>query len=256
MSSLVASLGCVGCSGSDWILCRPTTFLDRQRVCSEFHTTRRVILSLSLFNCFSKDIFSCCECVMSLVWSVCVDPSLRHFSVRLFPVGPHQTLLQAPSTVIFNYLPPRFVSYHGMIGLVCGYVVAVKQYHPDSVPFPPPTPPTLRVKVIFYVIFFAFPFVEISTALLVCGGGKVSLLERCPHFRGVLREGFHSILHILYIPFRFSSPACPTGCGHHFPGPLSVWSHLLCLSVAGPQWHFQLVGLPEILPEEPTGLTR
>ncbi|CAI8048888.1 Transmembrane protein 115 [Geodia barretti] len=39
-----------------------------------------------------------------------------------------------------------FVSYHGMIGLVCGYVVAVKQYHPDSVPFPPPTPPTLRVK--------------------------------------------------------------------------------------------------------------
>jgi hypothetical protein len=39
-----------------------------------------------------------------------------------------------------------FVYYHGMIGLVCGYVVAVKQYHPDSVPFPPPTPPTLRVK--------------------------------------------------------------------------------------------------------------
>ena len=41
----------------------------------------------------------------------------------------------------------RFVCYHGMIGLVCGYVVAVKQLHPDSVPFPPPTPPTLRVKV-------------------------------------------------------------------------------------------------------------
>ena len=34
-----------------------------------------------------------------------------------------------------------------MVALACGYVVAVKQFHPDSVPFPPPAPPTLRVKV-------------------------------------------------------------------------------------------------------------
>ena len=35
-----------------------------------------------------------------------------------------------------------------MVALACGYVVAVKQFHPDSVAFPPPAPPTLRVKVI------------------------------------------------------------------------------------------------------------
>ena len=33
------------------------------------------------------------------------------------------------------------------MALACGYVVAVKQFHPDSVAFPPPAPPTLRVKV-------------------------------------------------------------------------------------------------------------
>ena len=43
---------------------------------------------------------------------------------------------------------PRFVPYHGLIALACGYVVAVKQFHPDSVAFPPPAPPTLRVKVV------------------------------------------------------------------------------------------------------------
>ena len=41
----------------------------------------------------------------------------------------------------------RFLKIHGFIGLVCGYLVAVKQAHPDSVAFPPPAPPTLRVKV-------------------------------------------------------------------------------------------------------------
>lgn len=41
----------------------------------------------------------------------------------------------------------RVVPYHGMVALACGYAVAVKQFHPDSVAFPPPAPPTLRVKV-------------------------------------------------------------------------------------------------------------
>ena len=45
----------------------------------------------------------------------------------------------------------RFVPYHGMVALACGYVVAVKQFHPDSVAFPPPAPPTLRVKVEKYL---------------------------------------------------------------------------------------------------------
>ena len=47
-----------------------------------------------------------------------------------------------------SFSSPRFVPYHGLIALACGYVVAVKQFHPDSVAFPPPAPPTLRVKVV------------------------------------------------------------------------------------------------------------
>ena len=39
------------------------------------------------------------------------------------------------------------VPFHGLVALACGYVVAVKQFHPDSVAFLPPAPPTLRVKV-------------------------------------------------------------------------------------------------------------
>ena len=49
-----------------------------------------------------------------------------------------------------SFSSPRFVPYHGLIALACGYVVAVKQFHPDSVAFPPPAPPTLRVKVYSY----------------------------------------------------------------------------------------------------------
>ncbi len=41
----------------------------------------------------------------------------------------------------------RLVPFHGLVALACGYVVAVKQFHPDSVAFPPPAPPTFRVKV-------------------------------------------------------------------------------------------------------------
>ena len=47
-----------------------------------------------------------------------------------------------------SFSSSRFVPYHGFIALACGYVVAVKQFHPDSVAFPPPAPPTLRVKVV------------------------------------------------------------------------------------------------------------
>ena len=94
---------------------------------------------------------------MSRVRSGCVNPALRPITVRLFLVSlQRQKLYQFP--LVMSFLSPRFVSYHGMIGLVCGYVVAVKQYHPDSVPFPPPTPPTLRVKVSQRLLLpFLFP---------------------------------------------------------------------------------------------------
>ncbi|KAL5484584.1 hypothetical protein EMCRGX_G021110 [Ephydatia muelleri] len=39
-----------------------------------------------------------------------------------------------------------FSNFHGLVGLVCGYIVAVKQFYPDSTLSPPPVPPTLRVK--------------------------------------------------------------------------------------------------------------
>ena len=50
-------------------------------------------------------------------------------------------------TTLKSFILYRFAHLHGFIGLVCGYLVAVKQAHPDSVAFPPPAPPTLRVMV-------------------------------------------------------------------------------------------------------------
>ena len=49
----------------------------------------------------------------------------------------------------------RLSPFHGLSALLCGYIVAVKQLHPDSVPLPPPAPPTLRVKVIKRVDFIS-----------------------------------------------------------------------------------------------------
>ena len=64
---------------------------------------------------------------------------------RMSTCAVSSSLAQGVYYVAFHLL--RFVSYHGLVPLACGYVVAVKQFHPDSVAFPPPAPPTLRVKV-------------------------------------------------------------------------------------------------------------
>ena len=60
------------------------------------------------------------------------------------------------------------VPFHGMVALACGYVVAVKQFHPDSVAFPPPAPPTLRVKVheVMNICVNAIIFKDIITLIL------------------------------------------------------------------------------------------
>lgn len=70
------------------------------------------------------------------------------------------------------------VPFHGMVALACGYVVSVKQFHPDSVTFPPPAPPTLRVKhlplliILFstllaclHVLSYAFAWLALSGTL-------------------------------------------------------------------------------------------
>lgn len=96
---------------------------------------------------FIPAILRCCQCVQPPLWGDGVSPTVRCVSICFFFVSHVTGHHNRDPSLVWEFISCRFVSYHGMIGLVCGYVVAVKQYHPDSVPFPPPTPPTLRVKV-------------------------------------------------------------------------------------------------------------
>ena len=61
-------------------------------------------------------------------------------------------------------LPFRFAHIHGFIGLLCGYLVALKQAYPDSVAFPPPAPPTLRILVTIKLKLF----IDLLLSLLSC----------------------------------------------------------------------------------------
>ena len=62
-----------------------------------------------------------------------------------------------------------FSNFHGLVGLVCGYIVAVKQFYPDSTLSPPPVPPTLRVKVLCVCVFvFVCVCVFVCVFLCVC----------------------------------------------------------------------------------------
>ena len=131
------------------------------------------------------DLFLCCECCESDKRRADICGSLRYCPVLLIPVrqyllvgclatswlspppspSPFLPPFPSPSLSFPSSFPPpspsppppsplllpplltRFVPFHGLVSLACGYVVAVKQFHPDSVAFPPPAPPTLRVKV-------------------------------------------------------------------------------------------------------------
>lgn len=69
-----------------------------------------------------------------------------HTHTCAYSILTHYTILLVIS---LPYILFRFSPFHGLAAIVCGYIVAVKQLHPDSVPLPPPAPPTLRVKVQF-----------------------------------------------------------------------------------------------------------
>lgn len=49
-----------------------------------------------------------------------------------------------------------FSNFHGLVGVVCGYTVAVKQFYPDSTLSPPPAPPTLRVKHVPLLVILTY----------------------------------------------------------------------------------------------------
>ncbi len=115
---------------------------------------------------------------------------------------------------------PRVVPYHGMVALACGYVVAVKQFHPDSVAFPPPAPPTLRVKV--YTGLLATVFERYHYHL-----SSLSLFPPLPLLLASLHTDHHHSVH----PFHISR----------------CW---LLFLLACLQRYSHCLDLPEILPEE------
>lgn len=91
-------------------------------------------------------VFSCIVGVVSLVSGLLA-------SVFVYAVVQRLSILLVP--------------FHGLVALACGYVVAVKQFHPDSVAFLPPAPPTLRVKHL--------PLAIITIASILAAVGVVSL---------------------------------------------------------------------------------
>lgn len=168
----------------------------------------------------SLGVLNGCKCVLSGVWSVYLCHILCSISICLISVSlcMSNTLIQCGLLHVLSLSLSlscmcvcvcRFVSYHGMIGLVCGYIVAVKQYHPDSVPFPPPTPPTLRVKV------------------------RERDVERSsqPY---IPQPPLSPLFPSLTLPL---SPAHPPGCGHCISSPLSVWCVSICNYLASDQWN-------------------
>ena len=114
------------------------------------------------------------------------------------------------------------VPFHGMVALACGYVVAVKQFHPDSVAFPPPAPPTLRVKV-------------------------HEVVNVCEHINF---ERHHYSLSLSLSPLSHVCLASLHTHHHHSIHPLHLSSCWLLFLLAVLQWYGHGVDIPEVLPKE------
>ncbi|XP_064395624.1 transmembrane protein 115-like [Halichondria panicea] len=100
----------------------------------------------------NRIIFVAMDLVAVIGFSTILEPlwGIKEFMIFTGVVGV-ASLLSGVVFAIFLYSVTysydyMLVPFHGLVALACGYVVAVKQFHPDSVAFPPPAPPTFRVK--------------------------------------------------------------------------------------------------------------